>query len=171
MNENASHDAYCRQPSASCDADFSVALVSPNEFRRAAAVQSAAEICEFSSFLSTPADLARLAGMNFDVILVDIDDDTFRALKLVETLSSDPTNRVLVYSSDRSPEMLARCMGTGARDFLAFPFERDAVMEAFGRLFAEEPAPSGSKRYSGSRKSAWRSLFDTQPLTRSLARP
>lgn len=169
MNEIA--NAYCRQPSGNCDADLTVALVSPNEFRRAAAVQSAAEICEFSSYLSTPADLARLSGMNYDVILVDVDGDTENALKLAESLSSDPTNRVLVYSSDGSPEMLARCMHTGARDFLAFPFERSAVMEAFARLSAEDPAASWSRKSSGTRKSAWRSLFDAQPLARSHARP
>jgi DNA-binding NtrC family response regulator len=165
MIENTSHNAFCRQPSSDCGADLSVALVSPDEFRRAAAVESAADLCEFSSYLSTPADLARLANMNYDVILVDVDGDTERALKLVETLISDPSNRVLVYSSDRSPEMLTRCMHVGACDFIAFPFERSAVMEAFARLLAEGTAASSSRRYS-----AWRSLFDAQPLARSHAR-
>lgn len=176
MNENLSHNTYCRQPSSGCDADLSIALVSPNEFRRAAAVESIAVICEFSSYLSNPADLARLSSLKYDAILVDVDGDTDKALKLVEKLSSDDETAVLVYSSQISPDLLARCMRAGARDFLACPFERGAVMEAFGRLAASRASashsrsPSASRSASGKRALGWLQIFGSEPVARSQVR-
>lgn len=118
-----------------CDSsDLSIALISPNEKRRAAAAESACTICEFSSYLATPSDRVKLSQLRYDVIMVDIDGDTENALKLVESLCSSDSAKVLVYSSDRSPEKLTRCMHAGARDFLAFPFQREAMTEALKRL-------------------------------------
>lgn len=176
MNENASQTSYCRQPSNGGDADLSIALVSPNEFRRAAAVESVADLCDFSSYLSNPADLARLSSLKYDVILVDVDGDTDAALKLVENLSSDEDTAVLVYASRVNPELLARCIRSGARDFLVLPFERSAVMEAFGRLLnaraSASPSPdhSGSRRAAGKRALGWLQIFGSDPMVRSQAR-
>ena len=114
--------------------DLSIALISPNERRRAAAAESAWNICEFSSYLATPTDRAKLSQLHYDIIMVDIDDDTENALKLVESLSSSDSARVLVYSSERNPEKLTRCMNAGARDFLAFPFQPEAMNEALMRF-------------------------------------
>ena len=114
--------------------DLSIALISPNEKRRAAAAESAWNICEFSSYLATPSDRAKLSQLRYDIIMVDIDGDTENALKLVESLSSTESARVLVYSSERSSEKLARCMNAGARDFLAFPFQQEALNEALKRF-------------------------------------
>lgn len=122
-------DSRCNVPS-----DLSIALISPNERRRAAAAESACTICEFSSYLATPSDRAKLSQLRYDVIMVDIDGDTENALKLVESLSSSDSARVLVYSSERSPEKLTRCMHAGARDFLAFPFQREAMSAALMRF-------------------------------------
>src|SRR6185312_10575446 len=113
---------------------LSIALISPNEKRRAAAAESAWNICEFSSYLATPSDRAKLSQLRYDIIMVDIDGDTENALKLVESLSSTESARVLVYSSERSSEKLARCMNAGARDFLAFPFQFEAMNEALKRF-------------------------------------
>lgn len=114
--------------------DLSIALISPNERRRAAAAEAAWNICEFSSYLATPSDRAKLSQLRYDIIMVDIDDDTETALKLVESLSSRDSARVLVYSSERNPEKLTRCMNAGARDFLAFPFQREAMNDALTRF-------------------------------------
>lgn len=119
--------------------NLSIALISPNEKRRAAAAESACTICEFSSYLTTPSDRARLSQLRYDVIMVDIDDDTENALKLVESLSSSASARVLVYSSESSLEKLTRSMHAGARDFLAFPFQPEAMTQAL-RRFADPRA-------------------------------
>jgi pilus assembly protein CpaE len=175
MNENLSQNAYCRQPDSGCDAELSIALVSPNEFRRAAAVESIAVICDFASYLSNPADLARLSSLKYDVIMVDVDGDTDAALKLVENLSSDDETAVLVYSSQINPDLLARCMRAGARDFLACPFEQSAVTEAFSRLVASRAAapPSRglvSRKISGKQALGWLQIFGSDPMVRSQAR-
>jgi pilus assembly protein CpaE len=156
--------------------DLSIALVSPNEKRRAAAAESACSFCEFSSFLANPSDQARLAQLRFDVILVDIDGDTENALKVVEALSGGDSTKVLVYSSDKNEEKLTRCIRAGARDFLAFPFQRDAIIEAFSRLSApraanDTPAEQPeSRNSSANRGSFWRRAFHPNSI-RSALRP
>lgn len=119
-----------------CDvlSELSIALISPNEKRRIAAAESACAFCEFSSYLATPADRAKLSQLRYDVIMVDVDGDTDSAVKLVESLSSGNTARVFVYSSEPTPEKLTRCIHAGARDFFAFPFQREAVVEALTRF-------------------------------------
>lgn len=174
MNDNAFNQAG--RESGNFALDLSIALISPNEKRRAAAAESASNFCEFSSFLANPADEERLSQLQFDVIMVDIDDDAERGLKIVEKLSREGNNKVLVYSSDKSPEKLARCMRAGARDFLAFPFEPAAVNEALYRLAAPHPAtcarrePSEARKFTATRESNWRTYFSESSLARSQAR-
>lgn len=157
--------------------DLSIAMVSPNERRRAAAAESACNLCEFSSYLATAADQERLLQLRYDVIMVDIDGDTEKALSLVEKFSSDGANRVLVYSSDKTPEKVTRCMRAGARDFLAFPFERSAMAEALHRVCAPRAAncarreSSEPRNASAIRTSFWRRAFGDNTSARSQARP
>ncbi|HEX5431458.1 MAG TPA: hypothetical protein VFW83_05805, partial [Bryobacteraceae bacterium] len=108
MNANFAASAQTRDSRVGFPSELSIALVSPNEKRRAAAAESACSICEFSSYLATPSDRAKLSQLRYDVIMVDIDGDTENALKLVEGLSSSDNARVLVYSSDKSPDKLTR---------------------------------------------------------------
>lgn len=175
MNAKTPLDASRQHSSSYCSADLSIALISPNEKRRAAAAESACNICEFSSYLANPADQARMSQLQYDVIMVDIDEDTESALKLVEKLNSGGSSRVLVYSSDTSPEKLARCMRAGARDFLAFPFEPAAVTAALTRLSTARAAtphrePPAPRKCSTNRDSMWRYVFNDSQMARSQAR-
>lgn len=175
MNANFPHEAPRENSGNRCAADLSIALIAPNETRRAAAAESAWDICEFATYLANASDLAKLDQMQYDVIMVDIEVDTERALKLVEKLSSESRNWVLVYSSDRSPEKLTRCMRAGARDFLAFPFEPAAVAEALKRSalprtatctrIAPEP-----RKATTIRDSMWQHIFNDGPITRTQVR-
>lgn len=176
MNANIPHDASRELSGGRCRIDLSIALISPNEKRRAVAAESASDICEFASYLANPSDQARMSQMQYDVIMVDIDGDAESALKLVETLSSDSRTWVLVYSSERSAEKLARCMRAGARDFLAFPFEPAAVHEALKRASAPRPVtcvhrdPGQARRVSVNSEAMWRHIFNEAPMARSQAR-
>jgi pilus assembly protein CpaE len=161
MNDNT-----CRASVGNFASELSIALVSPNEKRRAAAAESASHICEFASFLANPADQEKLSQLQFDVIMVDIDDDSERAMKVVEKLSSEGNNRVLVYSSDKNPEKLTRCMRAGARDFLAFPFEPGAMNEALSRL----TAPHAATRARREPTAMWRRLFTHAAVAPSQVR-
>ena len=133
MNPDLAASAQGKNSGCNFLSDLSIALISPNEKRRAAAAESAWNICEFSSYLATPSDRAKLSQLHYDIIMVDIDGDTENALKLVESLTSSDSTRVLVYSSETNPEKLTRCMNAGARDFLAFPFQQEAMNEALKR--------------------------------------
>lgn len=175
MNANPAYDAERETGSYILAADLSIAMISPNEKRRAAAAESACNICEFSSYLATPADQERLSQLRYDLILIDIDGDTEKALGLVERFSSDGANRVLVFSSEKNPEKLARCMRAGARDFLAFPFQPRAMTEALHRLSAPRAAScacreqSEPRSCSASRGSFWRRAFEQSSMARSQA--
>lgn len=177
MNPNTPHNSFCELPNHRFASDLSIALVSPDEQRRAAAADSASSLFEFASYLATPADQARLSQMQYDVVLIDIDGDTERALKLVEKFNSESRAWVLVYSSGRSPEKLARCMRAGAHDFVAFPFETAAVAEALKRMSSPRPAAClhrelpQPRKVSTNREAIWRHIFNEPPLTRSQARP
>jgi DNA-binding NtrC family response regulator len=171
MTHNLALDT-CRNHSENrCVTDLSIALIAPDERRRAAAAQSAADICDFYSFLSS--EQAKFSQLRFDVIMIDIDGDTDQALKLVSEFSSDGKTKVLVYSSDINPEKLARSMCAGARDFLAFPFGSAALAEALDRLSLPRPAASSSVDASEfqatpiNRAPLWRRLFDYASMVRT----
>jgi DNA-binding NtrC family response regulator len=176
MNPDTPHNSFRELSNNRTASELSIALVSPDEKRRAAAADSASHLFEFASYLDTPADQARMSQMQYDVIMIDIDGDTERALKLVEKINAESRAWVLVYSSGRSPEKLGRCMRAGAHDFVAFPFETVAVAEALKRmsspravapLHRELPQP---RKVSTSREAIWRHIFN-EPLARSQARP
>lgn len=176
MNANTPHNAQRGDSSFSLAfEDLSVALVSPDETRRAEAAESACDFCEFAAYLATPADQARLEQFQYDVIMVDIDGEFENALKLVEKLSSNRKTRVLVYSSDKSLEKVTRCMRAGARDFLVFPFEHDATIEALNRFSAPRAATCACRDSSGpshshaNREPAWRPVLPEAPMARSQA--
>jgi DNA-binding NtrC family response regulator len=176
MNTNFPHDAPRDLSGNQCPVDLSIALISPDEKRRAAAAESASNFCEFTSYLANPADLARLSQMQYDVIMVDIDGDTEAALKLVEKFSSGGKSWVLVYSSESSPEKLARCMRAGARDFLAFPFQPAVVNETLKRSLLPRPTtcvhrdPGQPRKVSVNHEAMWRHIFNEAPMVRSRVR-
>lgn len=170
ITQNSAHTADCNYPGNRCATGLSIALIAPDEAHRAAAVQSAAGICDVSAFLSV--DQGRVLQLGFDVIMIDIDGDTDRALKLVSNFSSDEKTKVLVYSSDINPEKLARSMCAGARDFLAFPFGPNALAEALNRLSAPRPSASSADASefqvsAASRAPLWRRLFDYASMART----
>lgn len=177
MNLNTPHHSFRELPSYRFASELSIALVSPDEKRRAAAADSASNLFEFASYLATPADQARMSQLQYDVIMIDIDGDIDRALKLVEKINAESRAWVLVYSSGRSPEKLARCMRAGAHDFVAFPFETTAVAEALKRMSSPRPAACiqrelpQPRKVSTNREAIWRHIFNEPPLARSQARP
>jgi DNA-binding NtrC family response regulator len=171
MTQNSPHTADCNHPGNHCATGLSIAMIAPDEARRATAVQSAAAICDVSAFLSI--EQAKVSQSSFDVIMIDIDGDTDQALNLVSDFSSDDKIKVLVYSSDINPEKLARSMCAGARDFLAFPFGPKALAEALNRLSAPRTSASSSADVSefqmpaASRAPLWRRLFDYASMART----
>jgi pilus assembly protein CpaE len=123
---------------------LSIALIGPNAERRSAVVMALAdcggsEVCEFSSYPPGLDDVPRMLEENYDVIMVELDSDPEYALDLVENIGSNGAATVMVYSSSADPELLVRCMRSGAREFLTLPLGRDAMAEALVRAAARRP--------------------------------
>ena len=135
---------------------LSIALIGPDEDRRAAAATALAgcddnEIREFSSYPASLADVPKLLEPHYDVIVLELDSDFEYALKLVEIICTSDPATVMVYSMKTDPELLVRCMRAGAREFLTLPFAPGTVAEALVRASARRLAapPSAPKKAGG----------------------
>ena len=118
-----------------------VALISPDEKRRSAALRALEEchVSKIQEFLSYPADLEdapRTLNRDFDIVLVDLDTNPKLALDLVETISVRGLAIAMVYSAHADSDLLLRAMRVGAREFLTLPFNSGAMAEALVRASA-----------------------------------
>jgi pilus assembly protein CpaE len=139
-----------RIPDAVSAGALSIAVVSPDEQRRKAAVTALGEcnsgpIREFVAYPSDLYDVPRVLGNSFDVILVDLDSDPEYALKLIETVSSNGLAIAIAFSSQTDPRLLLRCMRAGAREFLTLPLERSDIANALHRVSALRPSTHAGK--------------------------
>jgi pilus assembly protein CpaE len=120
---------------------LSVAVISPDEQRRNAAIRAldecqGAQIQEFYSFPSSSDDVTRMLGYNFSVALVDMDSNPERALDLVEAISTHGLATAMAFSAFADQETLLSCMRAGAREFFTLPFAPGAMAEALVRVSA-----------------------------------
>jgi len=131
-----------------------VALISPDEKRRSAALRALGEChtSKIEQFLSYPHDLEnapRTLSRDFDVALVDLDTNPNLALDLVETISVRGLAVAMVYSAQVDPELLLRSMRVGAREFLTLPFNPGAMAEALVRASALRSANRPAQKADG----------------------
>ncbi len=113
---------------------LSVALIGPDEEKRAAVAQALAEtrrakVREFASYPPGHDHLQKLLA-SFDVIMIDLDSDLEVARQLVERASSIHAATIMVYSEKADPKLAFRMMHAGAREFLVLPLEPGVVEEA-----------------------------------------
>jgi pilus assembly protein CpaE len=133
---------------------LSIAVISPDDARRSAAVSALGEcqggqIREFISYPPGIGDVSRMLENNFDVVLVDLDSDPEYALDLVESICAHNLATAMVYSAQADPNLLVRCMRVGAREFLTMPFNQGAMAEALVRASALRLAVRPSKKAGG----------------------
>lgn len=123
---------------------LSLVLIVPDGKRRrtlAAALTSSrvTVIREFAEYPPT-GEPDELAGLNCDVIVVDIDENTGTAISLIEDICSRmPAVTVMAVSARSDSALLRRSMQAGAREFLVEPLLPEAVCEALTRAFARRP--------------------------------
>jgi pilus assembly protein CpaE len=138
--------------------ELSIVLIGPNEKNRTAVAHALAEcagseVHAFSSYPPSLDDVPRLLEQHHDVIIIDLDSDPEYALEMVESIGSNGSATVMVYSVKPDPEMLVRCMRAGAREFLTLPLELNIMAESLVRAAARKPvvrvAPVVQKRTSG----------------------
>jgi len=133
---------------------MSIALIGPDEQRRAAASAALAQcqagrVREFSDY---PPDLEQvpwLLDQNRDVVIIDVDSNQEYALQLVERICIQSVVTVMVYSTSTDSGLLVRCMRAGAREFLTLPFSNSTLAEALGRASARRPASRSPKKEDG----------------------
>jgi pilus assembly protein CpaE len=133
---------------------LAIALVGPNDERRAAAMRAMAgtsghDIREFSKYPASLDEVPRVLEHHYDVVIMDLDADPEYALELVESVCANGTMTVMVYSEKSDPDMLVRCMRAGAREFLTLPFDTNIVAEALVRAAARRPVAKVAKKAAG----------------------
>jgi pilus assembly protein CpaE len=133
---------------------LAVALIGPDGQRRRAIASEVAgwgngAIQEFSSYPAGNEELSRLRADNYDVLIVDLENDPQRALELVESICANSSATVMVYSAEVDPVMVIRCMQAGAREFLEMPLEPGILVDALIRASVRHRGTSPSQRTAG----------------------
>jgi pilus assembly protein CpaE len=144
---------FTKDPDALTNKVLSVALIGAEDRRRHAVAQAlagaqASVTRELSSYPELD-DVPRLLEADHDVIIVELDGNPEHALDLVESICSDGSVTVMVYSSQSDPEMLVRCMRAGAREFLVEPIATNTMAEALVRASVRRPAAHSPKKTAG----------------------
>jgi pilus assembly protein CpaE len=118
---------------------LSVAIVSPSEHHRNAAINGLdrypdVRIREYITYPPGTEAVASLLKQQFSVVIIDLDSDPEYALELVHNICIDGSTNVIVISEKPRPELLLRCMRSGAREFLPIPISSSAMAEALARV-------------------------------------
>jgi pilus assembly protein CpaE len=134
--------------------NWSVAVISPDEKRRQAAINALGEcggvqIREFISYPPGIENVSRSLGNNFDVVIVDLDSNPEYAVELVQSISLRGHATVVVFSSEADPDLLVRCMRAGAREYLTTPFEPGEMSDALVRASALRTVVPAPKKPGG----------------------
>jgi pilus assembly protein CpaE len=143
-----------QNPSASGAGIVSIALIGPDEPRRkevAAALSDFpnVQLTEFSAYPTDLDDLPPILQQMRGIILVDLDSDPEYALDVVETLFSDSSSTIMVYSATADRTLVVRAMRAGAREFFALPVAGAEVTDALARFSVHAPGERPSKKKAG----------------------
>lgn len=134
--------------------ELSIAVIGPDESRRAAAVMALAgtagsKVTEYSAYPLRMDDVPKMLEHRFDVIIIDLDSDPEYALELVENFGTNSAATVMVLSDIADPELLVHCMRAGAREFLTLPLAKEVMAEALVRAAARRPITQAVKKPLG----------------------
>ena len=133
---------------------LSIALISPDQNRRSAAIMALtgsgnSQIAEFTDYPAGLDDVPTMLEQKYDVIIIDLDGDPEYALEILESIGASSAATVMVYSVNADPEMLVRCMRAGAREYLNFPLVPEVMAEALVRASARRPMVQPAKKSTG----------------------
>lgn len=129
---------------------LSVAVIGPDE-RRRETIAGALSGSFYGTMRQVPFypemdQIPKLIGMNYDVVLMDLDSNPEYALDVVETLCAGSPATVMVYSGSTDAELMIRCMRAGAREFLTLPLNQGALPEAMVRASVRRSGARSNKK-------------------------
>lgn len=141
-------------PESLTSTPLSIAVISPDTSHRNQAIAALARftngrIREFITYPPGASAIAQALKQDFDVVIIDLDNDPEYALELVDNVCADGSTNVIVYSATSDPSLLLRCMRAGAREYLPMPLDMDAMTQALLRVSArrmEAPTQKSVKR-------------------------
>jgi pilus assembly protein CpaE len=160
------------KPDEPAGGELSIALIGPDQHRRAAIADALAGcqqggqfqaselngnapdrktvIEEFQFYPPAQGELPEALDQQFDVIILDLDSDPDLALNLVERIAATDHTTVMVYSAKPDRELLIRSMRAGAREFLTLPLSVLDMADALARVSVRKPQVRRPARTSGS---------------------
>lgn len=132
---------------------LSIAVVSPDEERRNAAILAVGEcqsgpVDEFLAY-SQGGDDWRQMRRRYDVVLIDLDSDSEQAIEMVDKICATGLTTVMVYSARADQELVVRCMRAGAREYLAWPIDCGEMALALVRAAALSSSSQRLKENKG----------------------
>jgi len=130
---------------------LSIALIGPDEQRRNAVAGALAGshgtvVREIASYPAKLDDLPQMLEQQYDVVIVDIDPDPEFALEIVETIGSNSSAAVMVYSEKADVKIAVRFMRAGAREFLTLPILPGDIAGALARASIRHPATRSARK-------------------------
>jgi len=129
-----------------------IVLSSSESGRRTLAASLAGSQARVTKEASLPDrdGLARLLSNPCNVLIVDLNQDSERAVELVEAACGiDNDITVMVYSRRADHELLVRSMRAGAREFLTDPLSANIVAEALIRASVRREEVKTQKKATG----------------------
>lgn len=120
---------------------LSIAVISPDDRRRNAVIGSLdkfpnGRIREFISYPPDVESVTRTLKQSFDVVIIDLDSDPEYTLRLVESICSDGSTNVIVFSERVDSGLMLRCLRAGAREYLNTPITNADMTEALVRVWS-----------------------------------
>lgn len=154
MNANEPNYLEASTPDSVGSDVLSIALIGPDEQRRKEAAKAllacdGTGVREYSAYPPTLDDVPRLIEQRNDIIIIDLDSNPEYALELVESICANSPTTVMVFSSRPDPDLLVRCMRSGAREFLTPPFAHNTMAEALVRANARRAATRMPRKTGG----------------------
>jgi pilus assembly protein CpaE len=152
--------------------NLTVALIGPDEDRRAHVAEALAPEPEYPSAEKRPQEptagdsvyvrefntypdpdaLTKILEQDYDVIILDLDRDPELALGVVRSIAAQSATTVMVYSAKSDVNLVVRSMRAGAREFLNLPVSTGSMAEALGRVSVHKSTGNRPIKKTGARK-------------------
>jgi pilus assembly protein CpaE len=99
---------------------------------------------------SLASGLSLVTGLHPDILIVDLPSPPDQTLETIKGLRAEsPEIGLIVTSQDASPQLILRCMRTGAGEFLTRPVDNRELGEAVRRLAGQARRTVGVRKKTG----------------------